>query len=101
MPDKLPPPEEMVDNLLYNLHKLLLEIRIIDGELKCSGCERVYPIQNKICNFVLRDDEIMEKEMFDRKNTLAARQEMREQRQLENQGDIDDEEEEDEEMMDA
>lgn len=61
LPDTLPDNVFENENALRSLHKLLLEVTVVDGELICPNCERVYPIKNKIANMVLREDEVLEK----------------------------------------
>ena len=62
LPDQLP--ENITDNeiALKSLHKLLLEVTVVEGELVCENCGRAYPIKNKIANMVLREDELLEKQ---------------------------------------
>jgi multifunctional methyltransferase subunit TRM112 len=61
-------PETLPDNITENeqalrsLHKLLLEVTVVEGELVCPNCSRAYSIKNKIPNMVLREDELLEKQ---------------------------------------
>jgi uncharacterized protein YbaR (Trm112 family) len=56
LPDSLP--ENIVENekALKALHEILLETHIIQGELKCSKCNKKYPISNGILNMLIRED---------------------------------------------
>jgi multifunctional methyltransferase subunit TRM112 len=57
-------PEEVTDdhkndeNFLQNLHLLLVRRQIVDGEMQCPNCDRVYEIKNGIANMLLLEDEI-------------------------------------------
>ena len=61
LPDTLP--DNVFENTaaLQSLHKLLMEVVVVDGELVCPNCQRIYPVKNKIPNMVLREDEVLEK----------------------------------------
>jgi multifunctional methyltransferase subunit TRM112 len=39
--------------LLKNLHELLIETNITEGEMVCPSCEHIYYIKNSIPNFLL------------------------------------------------
>jgi len=54
------PPANLAENdeLLHNLHTVLMEIHILEGELVCPGCQRVYPIRDGIPNMLLNEDEV-------------------------------------------
>lgn len=56
----LPPeqPEMMDDDLLRNLHHVLLEIHIVEGAMICPNCKHIYPILNGIPNMLLAEHEI-------------------------------------------
>lgn len=60
LPDSLPNNVEENDNAMKALHKLLMEVEIVSGTIKCEKCQREYPIVDKIANFVLNDEEIEE-----------------------------------------
>lgn len=49
------PEGEMIndENLLQDLHTLLLETCITEGEMTCQSCGHVYYIKNSIPNFLL------------------------------------------------
>ncbi|KTW31400.1 hypothetical protein T552_00045 [Pneumocystis carinii B80] len=48
---------EEVD-LLQELHKLLIETQVMEGNLICRNCNHVYPIKQGIPNFLLSEYEI-------------------------------------------
>jgi uncharacterized protein YbaR (Trm112 family) len=37
---------------------LLVRRQIVDGEMQCPNCDRVYEIKNGIANMLLLEDEI-------------------------------------------
>ena len=51
-------PSEIDDDLMNMLHRLIFEIDILEGNLKCSSCDRLYPIIDGIPNLILDDKEI-------------------------------------------
>ena len=52
--------EESLQNeeILKKLHKVLLEVEIIEGELICPETGRKFPITNGIPNMLINDDEV-------------------------------------------
>uniref|UniRef100_A0A182EU06 Multifunctional methyltransferase subunit TRM112-like protein n=2 Tax=Onchocerca TaxID=6281 RepID=A0A182EU06_ONCOC len=57
LPEQLP--EKLEDDELKNeLHRLLVCVEIIDGELKCPESGRVFPIREGIPNMLANADEI-------------------------------------------
>jgi uncharacterized protein YbaR (Trm112 family) len=46
------------EDLMQNLHTLLMDTIVIQGELHCSGCKRVYRVQQGIPNMRLNEDEV-------------------------------------------
>ncbi len=46
------------DKFLQDLHLLLVRRQIVDGEMVCPNCSRVYEIKNGIANMLLQEDEI-------------------------------------------
>ena len=52
--------EAMLDDeqLLTDLHLLLLKRQILEGTLTCPNCERVYEIKTGIPNMLLNEDEV-------------------------------------------
>jgi len=51
-------PEMYDDDLLKNLHHVLLEIHVEEGSMTCPNCKHVYPISNGIPNMLLAEHEI-------------------------------------------
>ena len=43
---------------LQQMHHLLIRRQIVEGQLACPNCERVYEIKNGIPNMLLREDEV-------------------------------------------
>ena len=60
----MPPVESLNEESLQNedilkkLHKVLLEIEIVEGELVCPETGRKFPITNGIPNMLINDDEV-------------------------------------------
>ena len=52
--------EEMIndENILKELHTVLVRRQIVDGEMQCPNCNRVYEIKNGIANMLLLEDEV-------------------------------------------
>jgi multifunctional methyltransferase subunit TRM112 len=46
------------ENFLKELHHILVRRQIIEGEMSCPNCSRVYEIKNGIANMLLLEDEI-------------------------------------------
>ena len=46
------------ENFLKELHHILVRRQIIEGEMACPNCSRVYEIKNGIANMLLLEDEI-------------------------------------------
>ncbi|KAI9463583.1 Trm112p-domain-containing protein [Lactarius psammicola] len=51
-------PEMLNDDLLKQLHHVLLEIHVDEGSMTCPNCGHVYPISNGIPNMLLAEHEI-------------------------------------------
>jgi multifunctional methyltransferase subunit TRM112 len=57
-------PEVLPDNanddevFLRNLHHVLFDIHIKEGELVCNNCNRSFPITHGIPNMLLKEDEV-------------------------------------------
>jgi multifunctional methyltransferase subunit TRM112 len=50
--------EELTDEeLLKSLHRVLLEVEVIEGELECPETGRKFPIRNGIPNMLVGEDE--------------------------------------------
>jgi multifunctional methyltransferase subunit TRM112 len=58
LPDKLPDDVQNNEQAIHALHKLLLEVHVVEGDLECTKCGRVYPVKQGIPNMVLREDEV-------------------------------------------
>ena len=43
---------------MKDLHLLLVKRQIVDGQMICPNCERVYEIKNGIANMLLNEDEV-------------------------------------------
>ncbi|KIJ09316.1 hypothetical protein PAXINDRAFT_164387 [Paxillus involutus ATCC 200175] len=56
----LPPeqPEMMDDDLLRQLHHVLMEIHVVEGAMICPNCKHSFPISNGIPNMLLAEHEI-------------------------------------------
>ena len=52
--------ENMLDdeNVLQQLHLLLLRRQVTEGSLCCPNCSRVYEIKSGIPNMLLNEDEV-------------------------------------------
>ena len=46
------------DSFLKKLHRVLLEVRVVEGALICPESGRRFPIQNSIPNMLLNEDEV-------------------------------------------
>lgn len=50
--------EELADEeLLKSLHRVLLEVEVVEGELECPETGRKFPIRNGIPNMLVGEDE--------------------------------------------
>eukprot|EP01094_Clydonella_sp_ATCC50884_P022829 TRINITY_DN5326_c0_g1_i1.p2 TRINITY_DN5326_c0_g1~~TRINITY_DN5326_c0_g1_i1.p2 ORF type:complete len:122 (-),score=45.87 TRINITY_DN5326_c0_g1_i1:239-604(-) len=58
LPDALPEDAESNEEFLRALHHALVNLDVIEGELKCPGSGRAFPIIEGIPNLLLREDEI-------------------------------------------
>jgi len=45
------------EELLKKLHRVLLEVEVIEGELECPETGRKFPIKNSIPNMLINEDE--------------------------------------------
>jgi uncharacterized protein YbaR (Trm112 family) len=50
--------EELRMETLKTLHSILLDIHVMEGELKCPATQRIFPIRGGIPNMILHADEI-------------------------------------------
>jgi len=46
------------EQILTDLHLLLLKRQVLEGSLVCPSCERVYEIKGGIPNMLLNEDEV-------------------------------------------
>jgi multifunctional methyltransferase subunit TRM112 len=58
IPPEIPTNPEEDLNFLQNLHNILLDISIQEGNLICNNCGRNYPIRDGIPNMLLNEDEV-------------------------------------------
>jgi multifunctional methyltransferase subunit TRM112 len=52
------PSEELSDALVANLHKVLFDIHVVEGQLICPDTGRQFPIKEGIPNMILHEDEL-------------------------------------------
>ena len=58
LPDTIPEnPSEDIE-FLQAVHDLIMDIHIMEGNLQCPHCHRLYPITKGIPNMLLNDDEL-------------------------------------------
>ncbi|TPX35282.1 hypothetical protein SmJEL517_g02239 [Synchytrium microbalum] len=58
LPETLPEEGDMDDEFLQALHHVLMEIRVVQGQMQCDGCGHIYPIKDSIPNMLLQDTEV-------------------------------------------
>jgi multifunctional methyltransferase subunit TRM112 len=58
LPEEVTEDQKNDEKFLQNLHMLLVRRQIVDGEMQCPNCDRVYEIKNGIANMLLLEDEI-------------------------------------------
>jgi len=56
LPEQLP--EELDDALAANLHRVLFDIHMIEGNLVCPDTGRKFPVKEGIPNMILHEDEL-------------------------------------------
>ncbi|KAJ0402406.1 hypothetical protein P43SY_004115 [Pythium insidiosum] len=59
LPDTLPQDLANEEELLKQIHRVILDTNIVEGELVCNNCARSYPVSNAVPNMMLEDDEIL------------------------------------------
>lgn len=58
LPEAVTPELTQDEKFLQELHALLVKRQIVDGEMICPNCDRVYEIKNGIANMLLQEDEV-------------------------------------------
>ncbi|KAL1517100.1 hypothetical protein ABEB36_000908 [Hypothenemus hampei] len=58
LPKELPNNYENDTDFLKKIHRVLLEVEVIQGELICPESGRKFPITNGIANMLLNEDEV-------------------------------------------
>ncbi|GLD92427.1 hypothetical protein PINS_up000960 [Pythium insidiosum] len=58
LPDTLPQDLSNEEDLLKQIHRVILDTNIVEGELVCNNCARSYPVTNAVPNMMLEDDEM-------------------------------------------
>lgn len=58
MPDSVPEEAEMNEDFLKQVHRVMIEVEVIEGELQCPESGRKFPISEGIPNMLLREDEV-------------------------------------------
>ncbi|CAG8722709.1 11764_t:CDS:2 [Dentiscutata erythropus] len=51
-------PEEIDEDFLKKLHRILFETHIVEGKMICSNCSHEYPIRDGIPNMLLNEEEL-------------------------------------------
>ncbi|UZJ51281.1 hypothetical protein CBS101457_000601 [Exobasidium rhododendri] len=61
LPEKSPDINDpmMDEEVLKNLHRVLLEMHVTEGQLVCPNCSHIFPIRNGIPNMLLAEHEIL------------------------------------------
>lgn len=57
LPSELPP-DPINDALLADLHKVLFDIHVVEGQLVCPDTGRKFPVKEGIPNMILHEDEV-------------------------------------------
>ena len=50
--------QNMDDDTIANLHKVLFDVYLVEGWLICPDTERKFPVKESIPNMILHEDEI-------------------------------------------
>ena len=58
LPEEVTQEMQNDEKFLQNLHLLLVRRQIVDGEMQCPNCDRIYEIKNGIANMLLNEDEV-------------------------------------------
>jgi multifunctional methyltransferase subunit TRM112 len=51
-------PEVPDEEFLIGLGRVLMKVRVLEGDMTCRGCGHVYPIKNAIPNMLLEEKEV-------------------------------------------
>lgn len=57
-PESLDPESEEGQTTLRSLHNVLLETKVVEGQMICGRCGHVYPIKEGIANMLLAEHEV-------------------------------------------
>ncbi|MES1912558.1 MAG: hypothetical protein MHM6MM_004813 [Cercozoa sp. M6MM] len=72
VPETLPETATAADEpLLRRLHHVLLELDVLEGDLTCPSCARVYNIRQAIPNMLLNEDEV---DFLEKRNKKVRKQ---------------------------
>ncbi|XP_039625299.1 multifunctional methyltransferase subunit TRM112-like protein isoform X1 [Polypterus senegalus] len=58
LPRDLPPDYESSEDFLRKVHHVLLEVEVLEGNLKCPESGREFPITKGVPNMLLNEDEV-------------------------------------------
>jgi len=51
-------PQNVSEDLLKNVHDVVVDLHIQEATLICNNCSRAYPISNGVPNMLLTEDEV-------------------------------------------
>lgn len=57
-PEELDPESDEGQVILKSLHNVLLETKVMEGQMTCGKCGHVYPIKEGIANMLLAEHEV-------------------------------------------
>jgi len=58
LPEELDSNWDANETLMKTIHRLLVGVEILEGELRCPESGRVFPIRNGIPNMLVNEDEV-------------------------------------------
>jgi len=60
LPEDMPTKEQLSDNetLVSDLHRVLFDLHVIEGNLVCPDTGRKFPVKDGIPNMILHEDEL-------------------------------------------
>ncbi|KAL7693494.1 hypothetical protein Plhal304r1_c004g0018241 [Plasmopara halstedii] len=58
LPQQIPSDISQQEELLKLIHRVIFDTNIVEGELICNNCGRIYPITNAVPNMLLEEDEL-------------------------------------------